>query len=201
MLQGSKKISKSVDIRLPITLPILRKLISAADAIFCSKYERICFKAMCVLAFNALLRVGEMTDSKNNLDSDCIELRDNVLVVIFPRYKHNYEGGSTLYLPEIKGSDLCPVKSIRQYMAIRGNSFGPFFLKVDNTPFTRSQFVSNLKLALKYCGLSDLRYKSHSFRIGGATHLAQLGRSELQIRQAGRWQSNAFTKYTRINYM
>ena len=201
MLQGSKKINNSVDIRMPITLSILKQLIEAAESIFCSKYERVVFKAMCVLAFNALLRVGEMTKSKNNLQFDCIELRNDMVVAYFPRYKHNYEGGSTLYLPKIKGSEVCPVQASKQYIALRGNTPGPFFLKIDNTPFSRAQFVNNLKVALKFCGLSDLRYKTHSFRIGGATHLAQLGKSEIQIRQAGRWQSNAFAKYTRINWM
>ena len=40
-------------------------------------------------------------------------------------------------------------------------------------------------------------FSSHSFRIGAATSWAQQGVSDIQMRQLGRWKSNALNKYIR----
>ena len=60
---------------------------------------------------------------------------------------------------------------------------------------------SALSTALKFCGLDPTRYKGHSFRIGAATHAADKGMSDAQIRTMGRWKSNAFLKYIRLQSM
>ena len=46
-------------------------------------------------------------------------------------------------------------------------------------------------------GLDSSRYKSHSFRIGGACHAAEKGYSDAQIRALGCWKSYAFKVYLR----
>ena len=51
---------------------------------------------------------------------------------------------------------------------------------------------------IKFCGLNPARYKGHSFRIGAASHAADRGLSDAQIRVLGRWKSNAFHRYIRI---
>ena len=58
--------------------------------------------------------------------------------------------------------------------------------------------ISALSLAIKFCGLNPARYKGHSFRIGAASHAADRGLSDAQIRVLGRWKSNAFHRYIRI---
>ena len=55
MLKGYGKVGLRLDSRLPLTLPILHRLIQAT-----------LFKAMCSLAFYAFLRVGEMTLVSSN---------------------------------------------------------------------------------------------------------------------------------------
>ena len=42
---------------------------------------------------------------------------------------------------------------------------------------------SALSTALKFCGLDPTRYKGHSFRISAATHAADKGMSDAQIRR------------------
>ena len=54
-----------------------------------------------------------------------------------------------------------------------------------------------LQRCLAYCGLDTSRYKSHSFRIGGACHTADRGYSDAQIRALGRSKSDAFKVYLR----
>ena len=61
MLKGYRKKGQRVDTRLPITLPILHKLVDSAESFSCPNYTKVQFRAMCSLAFYAFLRVGEMT--------------------------------------------------------------------------------------------------------------------------------------------
>ena len=61
-----------------------------------------------------------------------------------------------------------------------------------------SFFVEQLNRALRFCNLDPALYKLHSFRIGAATWAAAKGFSDTQIRQLGRWKSNAFLKYIRV---
>lgn len=53
-------------------------------------------------------------------------------------------------------------------------------------------------MAIVLCGQTPYRYKGHSFRIGAASHAADRGLSDAQIRALGRWKSNAFQRYIRV---
>ena len=61
MLKGYGKVGFRLDSRLPITLPILNRLVAAASSLEGSMYQIIQFQAMCSLAFYAFLRIGEIT--------------------------------------------------------------------------------------------------------------------------------------------
>ena len=61
--KGYSKLGARLDSRLPITLPILHKIIAAASRFSCSQYQICQFQAMCSIAFYAFLRVGEMTST------------------------------------------------------------------------------------------------------------------------------------------
>lgn len=49
-----------------------------------------------------------------------------------------------------------------------------------------------------FIGLNPKQYKSHSFRIGAASHAFQCHIPEEKIRLMGRWNSNAVKRYFRI---
>ena len=92
----------------------------------------------------------------------------------------------------------CPMDLLLQYLAKRGNHPGPLFITVDGLPVSRSVFSAQLSMAISLGGLAPSRYKGHSFRIGVASHAADQGFSDAQIRLLGRWKSNAFQKYIRL---
>lgn len=92
----------------------------------------------------------------------------------------------------------CPVQLMLDYLALRGNKPGPLFITLHGQPVSRANFTDQLALAIKFCGLNPARYKGHSFRIGAASHAADRGLSDAQIRVLGRWKSNAFHRYIRI---
>ena len=167
LLQGVKKSNKSIDTRLPITLPMLQKLVMVAPLAFRSHFQCKCFIAMCVLAFHALLRVGEITQSKHNLQFDDIKLTQERVVVNFKSFKHDKGFGVSQVIQATPGLPTCPVFNLSHYFQCRGCKPGPLFLKVDNTPFSRAQFLEDMKLAFSFCGIPPGRYNTHSFRIGG----------------------------------
>ncbi|XP_032225766.1 uncharacterized protein LOC5501569 [Nematostella vectensis] len=66
MLKGYGKIGFRLDSGLPITFPILHRLVEAANNFSLSSFLIARFQAMCLLAFHAFLRVGEITTSSGN---------------------------------------------------------------------------------------------------------------------------------------
>ena len=87
------------------------------------------------------------------------------------------------------------------YLQARGNTPGALFQMPKGSPVPRAVFTEKLSMALKFSGLDPTRYKGHSFRIGAATHAADKGMSDAQIRTMGRWKSSAFLKYIRLQSM
>lgn len=114
-------------------------------------------------------------------------------------FKHAKSSTSTIRLRRNKtDSNLCPHKSLMQYLSIRkhDSTSQPLFSFMDGVPVSRQFFT--LWLALSFCILNLHQYQTHSFRIGAATTAVARGFTELQIQHIGRLKSNAFKKYIRI---
>ena len=207
ILRGYSKLTPAHDVRLPITLPILRKIIASFQRTTGSAYQLQMLTAMCSLAFFAFLRIGEITvngkDHNNLIRLPQLESLVNnkrqviALQLTILHYKHSNNGRPfTIFIH--KEISCCPVKAILDFVSTRGSFNGPLFCWPDGAPITRSFFVEQLNRALRVCNLDPALYKSHSFRIGAATWAAARGFSDSQIRQLGRWKSNAFLKYIRV---
>lgn len=197
LIQGIKKQKPSIDSRLPITLPILHKLVDAVDKVCIHPYYKALYKAMHLVAFNAFLRVGEMTSDVANNDGHCLQYTDVVVdkqgcVINFKSYKHSAPGTITKCVIKRQDGHNCPVYQLESYYRLRGNVMGPVFINIDGSLVGRDQFVRMLEKSLSHIGLSGGCYKSHSFRIGSCCHAMEQGKSETQIRLLGRWHSNAF---------
>ena len=91
----------------------------------------------------------------------------------------------------------CPVQAMRQYLGVRVPKEGPLFAHFSGQPITRYQFTAILTKALQLSGIDNVGFKSHSFRIGAATTLAQQGTPAEIIQAAGRWKSLAYRSYIR----
>lgn len=211
MIKGYTKLGSRVDSRLPITLPILHRIIESSSQLAISRYSCCQFQAMCSLAFFAFLRVGEMTITSHNQGNSplqvhqLVKLLDNTqrvvaFKVVFHNFKHNYNQ-RTFSIVIHRQQVFCPVQFLLGYLTLRGDRPGPLFVNLDNSSVSRRSFTDLLSLSLKSCGLSPQLYKSHSFRIGAASFAADRGMSDAQIRALGRWKSNAFLKYIRIPYL
>ena len=184
------------DTRLPITKTILSKIVSALNYTVDNKYLMKLFKAMFSLAFHAFLRVGEITvkskgvKNLHNLSLSQIEISLD-LKITFLTFKHSKGQPVVLTIKRQSYKEFCPVFLLQDYLMQRGLSEGPLFLTFSGSAVTRHHFMSVLKSALEFCKLSSDKFKGHSFRIGAATEASLQGKSDNQIRQLGRWSSDA----------
>lgn len=208
LLQGAKRLRPSKENRLPITLAILHRLVTALDHTCSTTYNQILFKCMFLTAFYGLLRIGEITTNTINGKNTkhCLHLSDIEQATIgfrikFQSYKHckPHSVMSVVISPQPLHT-YCPVHHLSNYLRSRGGRTSDIlFVTKSGEPVSRSQFSEVLNRSLLFCGLPLNRFKGHSFRIGAATWLMQSGKSDAQIRNLGRWHSNAFLKYIRTD--
>ena len=117
----------------------------------------------------------------------------HVVKTTISEYKHNTSRRPFDILIACEVSSVFfPILALIQYCELRRSSPGPLFCHADQSSILTHQFNVELQHCLAYCGLDTSRYKSHSFRIGGACHAADRGYSDAQIRALGRWKSDAF---------
>ena len=102
MLKGYGKVGFRLDSRLPITLPILNRLVAVASSLEGSAYQIIQFQPMCSLAFYAFLCIGEITSvSKQGAPPPPLHLYQltkllnaadelTAFKVTFGNFKHSY---------------------------------------------------------------------------------------------------------------
>ena len=62
-----------VDIRLPVTRPVLRGLVRALSFTNCSVFQRSLFSAVFLVAFYGLFRIGELTSKSDRFASSVIQ--------------------------------------------------------------------------------------------------------------------------------
>lgn len=208
-LKGAQKITPTKpDTRLPITIELLKKIIMALPVTIKTFYDRIMFSSMCLLAFHGFLRVGEICTKSQHVLGNVIqcqhvkmvnESQQNAGIEIFLEHFKHSTRPVTLYIPlNLTEPDLCAVLAWRRYCQLKKHSVGPLFQFPDGTSVTYKFFSMHLNNVITYLGYDAQLFKSHSFRIGAATHATSCGFSEDSIRRMGRWKSNAVSNYVRL---
>lgn len=136
MLKGYGKLGSCLDSRLPITLPILNRILESSDEICHTPYDNCLFQAMCSLAFFACMRVGEFTWTATRERGSLIQLHQLTKLVdanqraislkfTFLDFKHNYNQRPFSVVIN-RRSNFCPVHIILDYLSLRGSE-GLFF--------------------------------------------------------------------------
>ena len=208
VLKGIRRIKpKQGKPRLPITPHILLRIKSSLDQ--SPSYDSTMLWAACTLAFFAFLRCGEFTvpalgayDQAKHLSVSDIAVDSHTQpTTISARLKvsktDQFGKGILVFLGKAS-SPLCPVAAVLNYLARRGATDGPLFLRANGQPLTRKWFVEQVQQALMTAGIDSMAYNGHSFRIGAATTAAACGLNEALIKTLGRWASTAYQVYIRI---
>lgn len=207
MLEGIRRSRVGKDIRLPITQPLLTKIVAKLHSVCFSTYEALLFKAAFTLAFHGFMRVGEITASSLCL-SRAVAVTDvnfdssgKQLFVNLRFSKTDQTGKGVLLTIKSTNNDICAVQNMKNYLQVRPNTSGQLFCHFSGLPLTRSQFSVVLKKTLALIGEGYDRFNTHSFRIGAATAAAAAGLSLDIIRRAGRWKSDAVKLYIRPQHV
>lgn len=208
-LLGCRKSLLSHDVRKPISREMLCTLCDNLTSIFADSYRVLLFKAMFMLAFYAFLRVSEFTLTSNHnthvLKRSQISIvspsasKPQMISIQFHSYKHSKDRPFVLNVESSANKNYCPVYSIVQYLNVRSDTPGPFFIFKDGAGVSSSYFNSVLKsLVLQSTGDCN-GYSSHSFRIGAATYcFHEKKMSKEIISKMARWSSNAIDSYIRV---
>lgn len=198
--------------RFPITCDVLTKLcsvLSSTRGVFEPFIDRM---LICVFktAFYGFLRCGEFTCSKLQ-DNNFIRLRDINVVPdkscfhLCLRSSKTDPFGNGVIIKIFENSSLAPVSTMQNFLQLRllqgANPDSPLF--VDNAlsskPLLRGTFISYLKDTLTRVGIDNRDYNGHSFRIGAATSAAAAGVEDHVIQTLGRWSSDCYIRYIRID--
>ena len=205
MLKGIKKAqagSRQPATRRPITLTILTgiraKLLSQPRC-----FSNIMTWAACCLAFFGFLRSSKFTvpsqyeyDGSVHLSVQDISIDSRSAPRMIRVRINQSKTGVDIYLGRTD-TDICPVKAIPPYLAIRKNCPGPLFIQEDGKMLTWQMFSSIVKGILARLSLSEGNYNTHSFRIGAATAAMEAQIPEAHIKMLGRWRSDAYQLYIR----
>jgi len=203
ILQGCRRQRPVVDKRAPITISMLEKICSILPMVAHDHYESLMFKAIFTLTFFGLFRISELVFTHNgNMSLLFEDLRlaaghQQVLICLRQSKTNQFGNPINLRLPCETNKLICPVCNLKLYFGIRPVTSGRLFVHNNYRPVTRYQFSAVLKKCLIQSGFDCNVFKSHSFRIGRATHLASTGVSNDQIMRMGRWNSNAYMSYIR----
>ena len=162
------------------------------------------FNTMYLVAFFALLRVGEITatqfGSHNILQYKDVQFsntKDDRTNITLNIQQHKHSVGTPLPIILSRQSDIsiCPVQALSKYMSIRGSRPGPLFITSECLPVQSHHFATILKECIRSLGLNLQHYTSHGFRIGGDSYAHQHNFSDAQLKRLGLWNSSAFIKY------
>lgn len=204
MLSGLNRVQFHKDNRLPITITLLHKLLPNLKHVCSSQYEACLFSVAYTLAFSALLRVSEITLTNKTDKCKALQFKDiqatATHVKLFLRSSKNDQNsiGAEISIP-ISYRNRFLYDALQDYLTCRPKIDGLFLCHFDGSPVTSYQFNNILKKVLVFSGVGTTFYKSHSFRIGGATYLHSIGKTDEEIKLLGRWKSNAYKNYIRLN--
>lgn len=201
LLAGSRRLRPSSDTRLPLSIQDIGLISAALVHLDLSPVERAAFRAIFSLAFFALLRPGEVVCGRSAVHTvrlGGVRLLDAQLSITIPSSKTSVVP-HTVVLAARPDVGVCPVAALRAYLSLRGvgRPHDPLFVGDRQQPITDRALTRVLKSAGRASGLDDNRLSGHCLRIGGASHGASVGMSELQLCQAGRWSSRAVRRYVR----
>ena len=208
LLEGYRRLNPSKDTRMPITLDILTKIWVILEKTCFSSYETTLFRAAYSLAFFGLFRAGELVwtspgEPDRHLQTTDIQFirisnKLHCLKVQLRKSKTNQAGKPEIVTVHPVKSAVCPIQAMFTYLSVKPKLSTHLFCHENGSPLTRYQFGAVISKSLINFGMSPVGYKTHSFRIGAATWLAQQGISYDKIKKLGRWSSNAFVHYIRI---
>lgn len=190
--------------RRPITTDLLAKMFATLD--FNTHDDRL-FAAASAMAVYSLWRGSEFLFSASAPVSQRLLLKDlswatsgnrQCAAVRLSQTKTKWWRNDVVTKATEVGGATCPVQALQRYLFAPSSSLSAssfLFTLADGSPLSRPWMLEKTQRVLAAAGLSDSRFRSVSWRGGGALSARRAGISDSVIKALGRWQSNAFMYY------
>ena len=188
----------------PIRLDGLKGLLRQLPTLTNSFDEKL-LRAVFSLAYFASLRVSEYAVTGSS--SHALRLEDvgftkdggdTCVYLKLMSFKASLRPAKLLVPPE-KNSGACPVTALKEYLRVRPRGGKMLFLQKTGGPLRATAVNTRLRACIACQGSSPGDFSSHSFRAGRTTDLVEMGVTDTQIRESGRWKSDAFLQYVRFD--
>ena len=201
--------------RFPINKPLLELVLFQVRRILSrgqteQVYLILLYRAIFVLAYYGLMRIGELVMGRHTVKAKDVHTsyeKSKILVILFTSKTHGrghipqkIKVWADAMNKNKKLYDFPPFKILNEYMQMRGGYLHddePLFIFQDRSPVTPTHVRRMLRKALNNLGLNPKLYNTHSFRSGRASDLTKFGYTLDQVKQVGRWRSNAVYHYIR----
>ena len=204
MLRGTMALSGPPDRKLPITFPLLKKILFYAK----SRFDCRMISAALCLAFFGCMRGGEfcVPDGEPFDGSFHLTLGDvkfehgsRIFVLSLKRSKTDVHNHGVDIHVGCSGKEECAYCSMDIYTKSRlgCSTTDPLFIDPLANILRKTQFTSILRLLLSFAGVDPSKYSPHSLRAGSATSAADNLFAEYEIKALGRWKSTAYQIYLR----
>ena len=224
LTRSCKLKNDEVKTRLPIQKGFLDMILHRISKKFEKQpYLEAMYIAAILISYYGLMRIGEITESEHTvkaLNVHTAKNRDQILIILYSSKTHG--GGDRPQKIKIHGKTFievedrkrttnsykkytsdchfCPVWWMHHYTDMRQEiekEEEQLFVFSDGSNLKPYHIRNLLRQIIRSFNLNEFLYDTHSLRIGRATDLFKYGVHIEDIKQLGRWRSNAVYKYLR----
>ena len=168
----------------PILINHLQKIIEVINNDTSPEIKKLRDKSLILIGFSGGFRRSEIT----SLDYEDLEFVKEGLKILVRRSKTDQFGeGHLKGIPYFTSSQLCPVKSLKEWINVSQINSGPIYRKFNKGFSLSNQRLSDQSVALliknylNLAGIDSKNYSGHSLRSGFATVTAEAGADERSI--------------------
>lgn len=195
--------------RRPITVAVLVAIKRTLDLALPD--DRMFFAASCMAVFCFWRGSEFLHEKKHDTDQQLLfrrmswagSGRNTACIVQLLRTKTKWWRRDVTTSAVRTGGEACPVQAMSDYIARSTRAFtaSSFLFALENgDPLSRQWMMARTTRALRAAGILDDRYRSFSWRGGGALSARRAGLSDSVIKLLGRWTSNAFMFYLPVEH-
>ena len=166
------------------------------------------------MGYYGLMWIGELVAGQHTLKAQDVHVASNknkILLILYSSKTHDKEShpqkikiseSKTQMVAHRRQVFFCLFKTIRDYISVRGTCYRDanenFFVLADKSLVTQPMLRNILRKLLIHLNLDSSLYSIHSMHLGRAGDLLKAGYNIEQIKQIGRWKSNAVYKYLKL---
>jgi len=215
-IEAIQRLSGDKKERQPVTTDIMKLLKTRLANWSGGRIDKMTAWLICSLLFHAACRGGELLCKREDIFDPAVELLRQDTLFRSAISSNGEEKGTVqlrLKLPkEAKdrratvvdvfetSTSICPVRAFRKWQkeTETAKQHEPAFIWENGKPVTARAMNALIKELLDPV-LPGHNITVHSFRTGAASLMGQLGYSDNEIKDIGRWSSRAFESYIKLN--